>query len=348
MPADPLTMINDAVRSFVGDRSSIAAAREAARIVPEERLQQVDEVFSQKARSYKDALLIQLAFGLAGEQNLTMRSEGARTVAGRVGKLLQELHIPAVPDALQNIGKNSPLLTRGNLKPFDDLLSWVSACTEEAHPSRTDLLNALFRYTAARIAETAREVLPLPEVDRAKLNFNAVLTLFESLLAVPSGGAYQQFCIAALLHALVEQNGPQGYRVETKKLNASDRSSRTAGDVQILSGALVVEAFEVTANEWESKLGAAEQNLRAHDLGRIHIVAEVPDLSRVAGRLAGMPDISVVDLKHLCAGLIMSLRKQFRASALERLYEFLDRYQPDPALVNAYVRALGERGLTTG
>lgn len=346
MPGDPLTMIESMVRSFVGNPAAIAAAQAPSGIVPEERLRQVDEIFGRKARSYKDALLIQLAVGLAGQRDLTTRSEGGRTVAGRVGRLLRDLHIPAVPDALQNIGKNSPVLTRGNFKAFDQLLSWASSLDDEAQPSRTEILDTLFRYTAARIAETAREVLPLPEIDRTKLNFGTILGLFDTLFAARSGGAYQQFAVAALLHALVEQNGPQGYRVETKNLNASDRSSRTAGDVQILSGTLVVEAFEVSANHWESKLGAAERTLREHDLGRVHIIAEVPDLSQLSGRLAGMPDISAVDLQQFCTGLILGLRKQFRASALERLYTLLDRYQPNPTLVNEFVRALTERGLT--
>ena len=61
--------------------------------------------------------------------------------------------------------------------------------------------------------------------------------------------------------------------VETKNLNASDKSSRSAGDIQILLGNRVVEALEVTANDWTEKLIGAEKTIRDNDLSRLTIVA---------------------------------------------------------------------------
>jgi len=346
MEREPYTLIEQTIRALVGNAAQIAKARAAAAVLSKAQVALLDDVLKAKGRSYRDGLLIQLAYGITGTQDLTLRPEGARGLAGRVGRLLASLHIPAVKDANQNVGKNSQILTRGNLAAFDELLTWASSLPSHPDALRLQLLSAAFQYLAAAIAETARKIRPLPEIDRGKLTFGSVFGLLNHLWSTPSGGAHEQFGIAALLHALMAQNGRAEYRVETKNLNASDRSSRTAGDVQILHGTRVVEAFEVTANNWDSKLEQARRTLREHDLGRVHIVGRVLDWSDVEKQLDRGGDVSALSVQAFGASMIAGLGKQFRAVALQRLYELLDRNQSNPAIVNAYVQLLEDHGLT--
>lgn len=110
----------------------------------------------------------------------------------------------------------------------------------------------------------------------------------------------------------------------------------------------MIEAFEVTANAWTSKLAGAAQTIRDNDLSRLSIIAagvtaSGDDLHRqiVATNL----DLSVLELQPFCMGLIAALTKHGRESALIRLYELLDRYQPRVELVNQYVQDLIDAGL---
>jgi hypothetical protein len=144
--------------------------------------------------------------------------------------------------------------------------------------------------------------------------------------------------------------GPGGLRVETKRLNASDASSKTAGDIQILRGNRVEEAFEITANDWATKIDSARRALKDADLQRAHIVAAVgASFIEQADRLGEVNvDLSVVDVAALLRTLTAVMRKPAREAALTRLHDYLDRYQPDIDRVNAYVDLLRKHGLTVG
>ena len=323
-----------------------AAAAAANKALPAEQVENIKAILCNSAISYRDALIVQFAFGLAakGPLDLTLRQPGARGdsgVAGRLSAFLTESHIKGVKDAFQNVGKNTANLARGNFPQFDAALKWASTAGRKK-------LRAAFAYACAVVASTSRPVLRMPELRVSALTFANVIALIDGMFAEPSQGAYQQFTIAALLHALIQQVGAQAYRVETKSLNASDRSSRTAGDVQILTGNRVVEAYEVTANEWLTKINQAEQTIKDNDLSRLHIVADAGS-SRVdiIQRLRTLQaDVSVLDVRGFASVLVSALTRQHRAIALARLYEFLDRYQPDVDRVNAYVKLLEQEGLT--
>lgn len=329
-------------------QASAAAPTFAASVPPEQR-EQVRAVLESDptpTRAYRIALVIQLAYGIESDAplDLTQRPPGARgVVAKRCGELLKKAHVVAPVNAYQNIGKNAVNLARGNFAAFDTVLRWAS------EPARTkEELRAIFEYACHCIARTARPIDPLPDVDQARLTFAAVLKLFDDMLNVGSGGAHEQFIVTSLLHAKVEQGGTR-QRVETKNLTASDHSSGSAADVQVKTGTNVDEAFEVTANQWTEKITGAARTIRAHDLARLHILAGIENFQAMLSDLLGRPeDISVVDLRSFITVLTAELRKQFRASALRRLYELLDRYQPNPDLVNGYVRKLRDHGLTLG
>lgn len=322
------------------------ARRHVEERLPAEQVNNINAVLGSRSVSYRDVLIVQLAYKIASDQagDLTVRHAGARTVGKMLGQFFAAHHIPSVQDAYQNIGKNSTNLARGNFPEFDSFLRW--ATTEKTITNVQ--IEAAFDYVCAAVAITARPVLPMPPLDRGTLTFGSLSRLLRDLFDLGSQGAYEQFAIASLLSALVEQTGSQQYRVETKSLNASDKSSRAAGDIQIMTGNRVVEAYEVTANDWETKLPGAEKTVKDHDLTRIHIVASIRTGAdeQVLRKLDSQAvDVSVLNLREFAVSLASVLTRSFRAHALERMYEYLDRYQPDVGRVNRYVRMIESLGL---
>jgi hypothetical protein len=191
----------------------------------------------------------------------------------------------------------------------------------------------------------------MPVLNKSALTFSRCAKLLRELLNTPSSGAFEQFAIAALLNTLVADTAGGSYRVETKSLNASDRSSYAAGDIQIATGNRVIEAFEVTANDWRTKIGGAAKTIRDNDLSRLHIVASRPESQRaeVEDALATIAeDVSVLDVMQVVDVFLAALTRPQRADALTRLYEYLDRYQSDVDRVNTFVQRLGAAGLIEG
>jgi ribosomal protein L7/L12 len=321
-----------------GERSIV----QARAILPAEAVANLDAVLSHKYLSYRDGIMIQLAYGLeVPEADLTQRQEGARGFAADLGTFLAQSHIAGVKDAYQNIGKNNVSLTRGNVLEFDAFLQWASGADQQSR-------EAALRLACAAVAATARPVLPMPELNRSSLTFVRVAALLHCLLDIPSGGAFEQFSVAALLHTLVDNHGEGRFRVETKNLNASDRSAFVAGDIQVASGSRVLEAIEVTANDWRTKLAGASKTIRDNDLSRLHIVAARPEGDRAAVIEALRElteDVSLLDARQTVEVLVAVLTRPQRADALVRLYEYLDRYQPDTGRVNLFVERLTAAGL---
>lgn len=304
-------------------------------------------VLTNKGLSYRDGLIIQVAWGLeetAEPFDHTQRGEGGRSVAQQLGKAHGERHIAKVNDAFENIGKNTPNLARGNLAAFDRLLHWMNGA---GHAER----EALFKALVAAVSLTARPVLPMPELARTSLTFAAVSAFLDDLLNTPSGGAYEQFAVTAFLGALVDQFGLGGVGalgVKTKNINASDASAGTAADVQIMRGGMIEEAFEVSANDWRSKVDQAIQAARGADLPRSHILAaNGSDVSGLADLLKDSTvDVSVLELRSFLRVLCGILKKPAREDALRRLYDNTDRLQSDVARTNWIVQLLGSHSLT--
>ena len=321
-----------------GERA-IADARAA---LPADAVADLDAVLVHRYLSYRDGIMIQLAYGLeVPEADLTQRQEGARGFAADLGAFLAARHISGVKDAYQNIGKNNVSLTRGNVPRFDAFLHWATGAEQVER-------EAALRLACAAVAATARPVLPMPALNRSALTFAGLAGLLNGLLDTPSGGAFEQFAVAALLHTLVDNHGEGRARVETKNLNASDRSAFVAGDVQVATGSRVLEAFEVTANDWRTKLAGASKTIRDNDLSRLHIVASRPEGDRAAVGEALQElaeDVSVLDARQVVEVLSAVLTGPQRADALTRLYEYLDRYQPDTGRVNLLVERLREADL---
>ncbi|TCT03537.1 hypothetical protein [Aquabacter spiritensis] len=289
--------------------------------------------------SYRDGILIQLGYGLISENTFdhTLRAEGARGVAQALGKANAQRHIPKINDAYENIGKNTKNLVRGNVLEFDRLLTWMNTASLE---DRT----FLFRYALAEVALTARPVLRMPTLRPVELTFARISVFFEELFEVPSGGAHEQFAVAAVLGAMLDQfssGGLQGLQVKTKNINASDASTGTAADVQIVRGNLIEAVFEVSANDWRHKIDQAVDAAKRAGLSTAHIIAAGTDTADLKAMLSGSTvDISVAEIRSFIRIVCSILRPPAREDALRRLYDLLDRLQPDVALTNGYVTLL--------
>jgi hypothetical protein len=333
-------LIETTLRTYLDHPEKRAARRSTLEaVVPQAQCDQVDAILASKSLSYREMAVIQLSFMLcAVDLDPTRRPAGARGVGGLLGDFLAQHHIQGTADAYQNCGKNDNNLVRGNHPQSDSFLIW---CKEASRAQ----LDACFDYICAELASYARPVSPMPELVPGRLTFGEVMGLFVELLALPSEGAYQQYIVAALLDVF-QQFAHTGYYVETKPVHASDKSSKAAGDVVLAAGTKAQEAYEVTANAWQTKTVGAVQKLREHSLRSVHIVAAVDDYAEMTdGLKAVQGDVSVVDLHGFAATMLSVMPKIYRSLLLERLYEYLDGYGQNTDRVNEYVGKLIGRGL---
>jgi hypothetical protein len=332
-------LLEDVMGDLVSGEPSVVA-KATASVPPAEIQALLDDLLS-KRDTYRDGALTLLAFPVAAGEplDITARIDGDRAASGHLEQVLRDLHIPARKDALQTIAKGSSTFVGRARKSWNELLEWASE--EEA----IENVEAAFYYLAHKIAATARTLPPLPSLDVGMMTFPRVLGLLEELLATPSGGAYEQFVFGALLFAVAEEDGRR--RVETKGLSAADASAGTAADVQVYDGGLVVEAYEVTANEWQTKVQQAIDTMTKYDLRRVHIVAPSASL-KADDLITALPsgvDVSVLDIGHEARSLLHQLQRPGRRIGLVKLYEHLVERQPRDELVTQYVSALVSHGL---
>jgi hypothetical protein len=329
--------------AYSTDPTAAALAAESHRDeIPPAVRANIDVVLDHSASSYREVLLIQLGYRHFEPQfDPTVPPPGGRSVASQLGRELKKSHIKATVDALQIVGKGRPSLLSGQIASYDQLLLWA----KEA--SATEVYAAL-EYTLAKLVLKARPVLSMPILDSGKLTFFEMMRLLDVLLSRPSGGAHQQFAVAACLEALIDEfglSGIAGLRVETKTITASDASSRSAGDIQVKRGNRTEEAIEVSAADWRLKLDQAVAAIQSADLPRAHVLAAVragpipSDLGKIDA------DISVIDTRAFLTTLVAVMRKPARAAALRRLHELLERHGANVDLVNAYVDLVRQHGL---
>lgn len=327
---------------FIGDEAARVHAEEAAiKALPPKIAEAVDALAGlTRSLAYRDGVLTALAHPIVQNKvvDVTQRPPSGRPASDAIGKeVLPELHIKGVKGAYQNIGKNQANLVRGNNRHWDALLTWA------AQEATVEEIRVAYERVAAAVSATARTVLAKPRFRLAQLTFAKVMALLDEMLGEPSAGAHEQYVTAALLTATVQQEST-GLRVQTKALNASDLSSRSAGDIEILHRNKLQEALEVSANHFETKLGQAADAMREYGLSRVHIVAPGID-SGGYEKLAQMEaDVSVLDPRSIAATFVALLDRSGRENALVELYVLLDRYA-SVQLTNAYVRRCWQRGL---
>jgi hypothetical protein len=83
------------------------------------------------------------------------------------------------------------------------------------------------------------------------------------------------------------------------------------------------------------------------DLKRLHVIASVRErLAKDMTELSTLgADVSVVDVRHFLRAIVGILQKTGRRDGLVRLYELLDRNQPNVDLVNTYVDLVRQHDL---
>ncbi|MGV1049339.1 MAG: hypothetical protein ACOYD4_12555 [Solirubrobacterales bacterium] len=338
-----VSLARETLLRFIDSEESQAKAEQAAdQLLPPAIARSVNALAAlRRSLAYRDGVLTALAHPIVrGELfDVTQRPPSGRPASDIIGRdLLPKFHIKGVRSAYQNIGKNQPNLVRGNNEGWDGLLTWA------ATNATLDEIRVAYERVAAAIASTARTVLPKPRFRLANLTFVKVMALIDQMLNEPSGGAHEQYITAALLGAALQQEST-GLRVQTKALNASDASSRSAGDIEVLHRNKLQEALEVSANHFETKFGQAIDAMGEYGLPRIHIVApglESGGYDELADELDA--DVSILDPLALSATLVALLDRSGRESALTELYVLLDRHA-SAELTNAFVRRCWQRGL---
>lgn len=298
--------------------------------------------------TYRDGALILLAYPVAANKVLDLTTKDAcdayRGVSQFTDRLLTKLKIPCRRDVFQTIAKGSNSWIGRDRTEWNQLLEWASKQPD------VESIKMAFNYMAAGIASRTRDIPPMPELAVAQLTFASVWALFTAMLEMPSGGAHEQFIVAALLHAL-HMNSTR--RVKTKGINASDASSGAAGDVQVDDEGGVVEAYEISANPWRTKLPQALHVMDSKQLQRVHIIASATDCTPKAlqSELESLQrkgaDVSVLDVRYEVRSLVCRLRRDGRDEALRKLYEHLRDRQPNDDLVRGYVAKLAAFSLVT-
>ena len=292
--------------------------------------------------SYRDGLLVALAHPIVRKKQVDVRfrPDSGRAASDQLGQVLAEIHIKGVTSAYQNIGKNQTNLVRGNQPDWDEILTW------SATKASIKEITTAYRRVAAEMAATARNVLARPQPRMANLTFARVMSLLAMMLSEPTEGAHEQYIVSGLLDALVHQES-EGLQVETKALNASDRSAGTGGDIEISRKRkrTLLETIEVTANPWRSKISQVTRSMSETGLRRTHLLgsgisaASYDELKRATDL-----DVSILDPLDTSAVIVALLDRRGREYAIVRLYELLDRYT-SAALVNRFVRRLWDAEL---
>jgi hypothetical protein len=313
----------------------------------------LDALVTKGENTVRDGILTLLAMEIEHGKPIDWHTQTlyspARAASRDLGaKIYRELHISGSKESLQTGVKGVGRYMDRRNRTWKAVLEWAADEGGGAGPSDIEPVRQAFLYLAACVAETARDLPGMPALDTPRLTFPAVFEVLDEMLGQRSGGAHEQFVFAALLEAWHGQLGELGV-IDTKNLNASDASARTAADVQEKHKGEVKQAYEVTADSYTVKVGQAVEMLRRHDLRRAHIVAR--DVVKVRGKeiAATLPegaDLSILDVREESRSLLARLDKPHRRSALERLYEMLVDKQPKDSLVRSYVALLEKHALT--
>lgn len=306
-----------------------------------------------KQDTYRAGALTIFCYAVGTKSLMDMRpfSEGVRGAGELTKKLLPHLSIPATRgNPFETIAKGSPSYVGRKRQSWNELLTWAST------DATFDEVVAVAAHLIKSLAELRRDLPPMPELDTEKLTWAAVADVLDSLLSTGSEGAYEQLIVAALVEALYAEDVEQHKAyVTTKPVNATDESSKVAGDVQVRTpGGQVLEAVEVADTDWAGKVGQAVASMKREDLRRFLIVAKVADAPNGASVEAAIGaaqdhheqrDLAVLDLRSEVRSMLARLDRVSRRRMLHTLYRYLLEYQPLDSRVVAYVEALAGRGL---
>ncbi len=281
----------------------------------------------------------------------TGRIKGDRTAGDLVcERLLVPRYIPATKGPFQSS------TWRSGYDASQARVAGLGAFLEWHHSASLAELELVCDRLVATFLNAAADLEPLPKIDASALTFARFRSFLDELFRRPSGGAYEQYCFAALLQREMSSAGSTG-RVETKSVRSSDTATGAAGDVVVRRSGRISEAYEVTARPWRSKLGQLSTSASA-GLSEVTIVAKdvasdlrgeelEAELALLQAELA--VDVVVLDLQgslDLYSGRIGRFE---RADVVRHVYANLVQWhRREPHLVSAYVECLRSVSLTLG
>lgn len=202
----------------------------------------------------------------------------------------------------------------------------------QAHPEQ---VHAGLHYVAKRFQNSYVAPIEIEVPPPGSLVYARAYDLCCELLRADSGGHYPQFLVASLLKELHEQWGTR-CEITTQHPNAADKSSKTAGDIEVRSDTGdLLEAFEVTMRpDWKNRRADFVKKMDEYGLDKYTILCptrEDPDVGTPGALAAYMDDvprdIAVVDIGGFISVTVQSLNRENRERVLEHLVEYVQ----DPA-----------------
>lgn len=185
-------------------------------------------------------------------------------------------------------------------------------------------------YLAQRFAESRRVPTALPPVGPDVLTFVRAKDLFHKLVTTPSGGAIQQFLVAALLFVYRRRSV---ISVVTHQVHGSDASDRFAGDIEEYKEGLLHRAYEVTVRpEWKARISGFKDKMDRFNLAKYVIIAgdlNVDDEWAVPAKLALKlepygRDIAVIDILDVLNFFAAELTPEELREAVNKGYDYLN------------------------
>ncbi|MGO9922320.1 MAG: hypothetical protein ACLQIB_47440 [Isosphaeraceae bacterium] len=183
--------------------------------------------------------------------------------------------------------------------------------------------------------------------------------LIHKLIGTPSGGAVQQFLIAALLSVHRQRSR---IRIVTHQVHTADSSDRVAGDIEEYAHRKLRRAYTVTLSpEWKARIPGFRDKMEKFHLSRYVIVAggvNDDDAWAAPARLALQIEpyerhIAVIDIHDVVNFLAAELTPGELRGAVNKCNEYLNdlnlRGRPEYiATYRAVVRGWLTSSSTTG
>jgi hypothetical protein len=279
--------------------------------------------------------------------DLRNRVRGDRAGSEALSRVLAQYNIPSTKGALQSS------TYRGGYEAAQARSAALSAFVRWTQADGRSLadLRGLFARLALGFAGAARGFPERPALMVENFTFARTRRVIEALRTQGSGGAYEQYLVAAFLAQEYEANGLR-WRVTTKAVGASDATSRAPGDIQVTRGSRVVLALEVSANAWRTKVTQALSTLRSTALSQATVLADATGLTgeslEAEAGGPGQADLAVVSLDSFLDVVSSRLSPPERARAMESVFGYLVRWERDRAdLAWNLVRILNGLGLAS-
>jgi hypothetical protein len=260
------------------------------------------------------------------------RAAGDRVLSEALSKALRGHNIPSTEGALQSSTYRAGYLAAQARSPgLAEFVGWVNALGVSL-----DAVKAFATALAQEFGALHVSFPPLPPIDPNSLTFARMKAVIGALRSKQSGGAYEQYLVKALLAQEYMLIHPS-WRVETKRIMASDASSGAASDVQVRRKQVLVQAIEVSAANWQTKI--AQSAKVAQEQG-VQVVIAAPaqgltgtELETALGGPGGTAaELAVVDLDGLLDLVSSRITPAMRAAAVKDLYRMLidwGRARPD-------------------